>query len=82
MKDKRFRKQIDDGEVVFSAGSVIECVLVEHIKESESGDEIVTGRTVETVVSYTDEHGETVTPQGRKQRRLSESQRSQRTLDF
>lgn len=66
MIDKDFKKDVLSEKVTFQHGSSIECVLKINQKLDEIGDIVITGYSVETVISKTDGQSKFETPQGKR----------------
>lgn len=66
MKDKDFKINVLNEKEVFRHGSTIECVLIINRKLDEIGDVIITGYSVDTVLSKTDGVTTNHTSQGKK----------------
>lgn len=68
MSDAEFKKSLLRGEQTFQHGTTIECVLLVHRKFDELGDIVVTGHTVQIVVSKKDNERTIQTPQGKRRK--------------
>lgn len=68
MKDSAFKDQVVRREVSFQHGDAIRCSLVVERKLDETGEVVVTSRSVDVVIEKIDQGGVTETPQGKRQR--------------
>lgn len=82
VKDAAFRDQVLHRRVSFQHGDAIRARLVIERKLDETGEEVVTGRSVEVVIEKIEGGAVTETPQGRKQRFIDKNAAAQDDLDF
>lgn len=82
MKDNAFKGQVLHRQVSFKHGDAIRCSLVIERKLDETGEAVVTSRSVDVVIEKIDEGGVTETPQGKKRRFEDKNAQAQGDLDL
>lgn len=76
MCDKDFKQSVLNQKMSFKSGSIIRCILSVRSKLDHIGDIVITGYSVETVLSF----GIDDTPQGRAHRHQSNLEKAQGDL--
>lgn len=77
MKDKDFKLSIIRDGVKFKNGSNIECVLEKSRKIDNTGEIIISGYSVTTVMKKTDDSESFSTPQGQRYKRIQNEKKRQ-----
>lgn len=82
MKDREFKARVLRKEISFKNGDAINCVLHIHRELNESGEVIISGYSVDTVLDKIEGHFISQTKSGKKYRREKQQLAAQGSLDF